>query len=105
MRCLPLKGTAGLQRLAVSGCRREPSPPAMTKASTFLLTGMNISLIRCSRWNDSVGEDHRSQRWHGDEGTGRPAAQRVGRGFDMPEVADAASPVKGGIAVQDFMPG
>ena len=32
---LPLKGTAGLQRSAVSGIRREPSPPAITIATIF----------------------------------------------------------------------
>src|SRR4051812_39113861 len=105
MRCLPLKGTAGLQRLAVSGCRREPSPPAMTKARTFLLAGMKFSLGRCSRLNGSVGQDHGAQGRHRDQGAGRPAAHGMGGGLHLPEVADAAAAVDGSVAVEELMPG
>src|SRR5215210_4004892 len=103
MRCLPLKGTAGLQRLAVSGWRREPSPPAMTKASTFLFAGI-LNSLRFGRLNGAVGQEDRAQGRHGDEGAGWPAAHRMGRGLHAPEIAHAAAAVDGSVAVEEFMP-
>src|SRR5580698_260787 len=45
MRYLPPKGTAGLERSCVIGCRRSPLPPASTIARTRLVGAGNRPLL------------------------------------------------------------
>src|SRR5579859_3275032 len=49
MRYLPPKGTAGLERSCVSGCRRSPLPPASTTASTRLVGAIDAGLAAAIR--------------------------------------------------------
>src|SRR5690349_11330538 len=105
MRCLPLKGTAGLQRFAVKGCRREPSPPAMTKARTFLVAGMgNSGNCWCMQVVRFVCEKDHCERRESELQRCALAVQRRVRRVRAAEVADAAAAISGGIAVEDFVP-
>src|SRR4051812_2881783 len=101
MRCLPLNGTAGLQRSAVSGWRREPSPPAMTMASTFLRRMMGSLGRLVDGW---AQEKNGSQRRHRDGCTGGLACERFGPRIDAAQVADATAAIHGGITVEELAP-
>src|SRR3569832_2541076 len=93
MRCLPLNGTAGLQRLAVRGCRREPSPPAMTKARTFLVAGMDNSRKGGCDVERFIGDKHcRQRRQREFERRALPVQGRLRR-VRAAEVAHAAAAV------------
>jgi hypothetical protein len=47
-RYFPAMGTAGFERMAVSGCKRDPRPPPMMIPRTSFIDGMvNLQAMEC----------------------------------------------------------